>query len=307
MKKFIITLATALTLMVAFTACNRDPLDPESVIVADKVEYTPFDYWLEANFVNTYNIDFKYRYEDIQSDFNYYTVPARYENSIILAHLVKYLCLEAYDEAGGIEFTRANFPKMIYCIGDWEYRNNGTYILGTAEGGHKILLAGVNYLSSYVDSPSDLNHYYFKTIHHEFTHILNQTKDMPTAFQFVTGTGYVADEWSTENFDSGYLGRGFISSYAQHSHGEDFAEMLSIYVCYPQSQWDAWMEQAAQEAIDNETGVDPVNLIDQKLGLVKKYMEDSWGINLDDLRNAVQTRQANIAAGKIDLTDIELK
>ena len=307
MKKLLISLATVLTLAVAFTSCNKDSLDPESVIVADKVEYTPFDYWLEANFVNTYNIAFKYRYEDIQSDFNYYTVPAKYENSIILAHLVKYLCLEAYDGAGGVNFTRATFPKMIYCIGDWEYRNNGTYILGTAEGGHKILLAGVNYLSNYVNSPEDLNHFYFKTIHHEFTHILNQTKDMPTAFQFVTGTGYVADEWSTDNFDTGYLGRGFISSYAQHSHGEDFAEMLSIYVCYSAEQWESWMKQAAEEAIANNTGVDPVDLINQKLGLVKKYMADSWGIDLDLLRSEVQNRQANVAAGKIDLTNIEVK
>ena len=117
MKKYIITLATALTVTALLTSCNHDSLDPESIIVADKVEYTKFDYWLEANFVNTHNISFKYRYEDIQSDFNYYTVPAVYENSIVLAHLVKYLCLEAYDEAGGIEFTRANFPKEIFCIG----------------------------------------------------------------------------------------------------------------------------------------------------------------------------------------------
>ena len=307
MKKYIITLATALTVTALLTSCNHDSLDPESIIVADKVEYTKFDYWLEANFVNTYNISFKYRYEDIQSDFNYYTVPAVYENSIVLAHLVKYLCLEAYDEAGGINFTRSTFPKMIYCIGEWEYRNNGTYILGTAEGGHKILLAGVNYLGQYLGSPEDLNHFYFKTIHHEFTHILNQTKDMPTAFQFVTGTGYVADEWSTDSFDSGYLGRGFISAYAQHSHGEDFAEMLALYVCYPASQWELWMEQAAQEAEEAGTGIDPVDLINQKLGLVKKYMEDSWNIDLDVLREEVQTRQMHIAAGDIDLTDIEVK
>lgn len=307
MKKLIITLTIALTALWSLTSCNSNPLSPDSVITVDKVKYTPFDYWLEANFVNTYNIQFKYRYEEIESDFNYYTVPAHYNNSIILAHLVKYLCLEAYDEAGGIEFTRANFPKMIYCIGDWEYRNNGTYILGTAEGGRKILLAGVNHLSSYIGNVNDLNHYYFKTVHHEFTHILNQTKDMPTAFQFITGNAYVADEWSTDSFGSGYLGRGFISSYAQHSHTEDFAEMLSMYVCYSTQQWNDWMEQAAAEAEAAGNGLDPVALITAKLDLVKSYMRDSWGINLDDLHNAVQTRQANIGAGKINLTDISVK
>ena len=94
-----------------------------------------------------------------------------------MAHLVKYLCLESYDEVAGIDFTRNYFPKMIFTIGEWEYRNNGTIILGTAESGKKILLTGVNYLDTYKSSPAALNHYYFKTIHHEFTHILNHTKE----------------------------------------------------------------------------------------------------------------------------------
>lgn len=306
MKRIIISLTIAVAAISAMVSCTEEPLNENSVITVDKVQYTPFDYWLEANFVNTYNLQFKYRYEEIESDLNYYTVPASYENAIILAHLVKYLCLEAYDEAGGIEFTRANFPKLIFCIGDWEYKNNGTYILGTAEGGRKILLAGVNYISKYLKDPDDLNHYYFKTVHHEFTHILNQTKDMPTAFQFITGNSYVADEWSESPFDEGYLGRGYITSYAQHSYTEDFAEMLSHYVCYSTDQWNAWMEQAKEEAEAAGNGLDPVSLITAKLDLVKAYMQDSWGINLDELHNAVMARQSNIAAGKIDLTGIDL-
>lgn len=287
---------TALTM--AFSSCRKEEaLNPESIITLDDVDYNQFDKWLEANFVTPYNLDFKYRYEEIESDLNYYTVPANFENSIMLAHLVKYLCLEAYDEVGGINFTRANFPKMIFCIGDWEYKNNGSYILGTAEGGRKILLAGVNFLNLYVDSPSSLNHYYFKTVHHEFTHILNQTKDMPTGFQFVTGTGYVADAWSTSDFTSGYLQRGFISSYAQHSHTEDFAEMLSMFVCYPESQWKDWMDQAGAEA---------AALINAKLDFVESYMKDSWGIDIYKLRNSIQGRQANVASGMIDLTDISV-
>jgi hypothetical protein len=35
-----------------------------------------------------------------------------------MAHILKYLCMETYDEVAGIEFTRANFPKMFYLIGE---------------------------------------------------------------------------------------------------------------------------------------------------------------------------------------------
>ena len=307
MKKIFILAAAALVSAFALSSCNHDTLSPDSIITVDKIDYTPFDYWLDANFVGPYNIQFKYRYEEIESDLNYYTVPAVYENAIKLAHLVKYLCIEAYDDAGGIEFTRANFPKLFFLIGDWEYKNNGTYILGTAEGGRKILLAGVNYLAKYVKSPENLNHYYIKTVHHEFTHILNQTKDRPTSYQFVTGTTYVADEWSSSNFSSGYLGRGYISAYAQHSDGEDFAEMLSMYVCNSPEQWADWMEQADEEAVTNETGLDASSLINTKLDIVRGYMKDSWGIDIDELRNTVQIRQSNVAAGKIDLDDITVK
>lgn len=308
MKKYIIFFATALVALCSAVSCREaDELNPVSVITVDKVDYTPFDYWLEANFVIPYNIQIKYRYEEIEADLNYYTVPAQYEYSIVLAHLVKYLCVEAYDEAGGIEFTRANFPKLFFFIGDWEYKNNGTYILGTAAGGRKVKLCGVNYLGDYLDDFNELSEKYFKTVHHEFTHILNQNKPMPTAFQFVTGDSYIADEWNNAPYDTGYLGRGFITSYAQHSHGEDFAEMVSKYVCNSPEQWEAWMQQATAEAEEAGLEADPVSLITTKLDLVKAYLKESYGVDLDVLRNAVQTRQANIAAGKIDLFDITVK
>lgn len=215
-----------------------------------------------------------------------------------MAHLVKYLCLESYDEVAGIDFTRNYFPKMIFTIGEWEYRNNGNIILGTAESGKKILLTGVNYLDTYKSSPAALNHYYFKTIHHEFTHILNQTKEYSAEFKLITGNSYVADSWSEEPFNVGYLERGFISDYAQHSDTEDFAEMMSLYVTNSKEQWDEWMAEAGENGAP---------LLQAKLDIVKSYMKDSWGIDMDKLRDTILRRQADLAAGKVDLTDISVK
>ncbi|MBQ9285250.1 MAG: putative zinc-binding metallopeptidase [Bacteroidaceae bacterium] len=281
----------------ALCGCSSDELSDESVITADKVDYTPFDYWLQRNYVAPYNIAFKYRYEDNESDMNYYTIPARYDMAIKLAHLVKFLCIEAYDEVGGIDFTRSYFPKMIFTIGEWEYKNNGTYILGTAEGGRKILLSGVNYLGQHLKNPEALNEYYLRTIHHEFTHILNQTVNYTADFQLITGTAYVADKWSESPFDTGNLQRGFITAYAQHSHNEDFAEMLSMYVCNSSQQWDSWMQEAGSEGS---------RLITAKLEVVKAYMLSSFNIDLDELRNTIQRRQIELVSGYINLDDIEV-
>ena len=298
MKKYLLYALLAVSTGTALVSCSEDDLNAESVITIDKKQANDFDKWLTANFVNPYNLEFKYRYEYKETDANYYTVPAELNQAIEMAHLVKYLCLESYDEVAGIDFTRNYFPKMIFTIGEWEYRNNGTFILGTAESGKKILLTGVNYLDTYKSSPAALNHYYFKTIHHEFTHILNQTKEYSAEFKLITGNSYVADSWSEEPFNVGYLERGFISDYAQHSDTEDFAEMMSLYVTNSKEQWDEWMAEAGENGAP---------LLQAKLDIVKSYMKDSWGIDMDKLRDTILRRRADLAAGKVDLTDISVK
>lgn len=299
MKNHIYNLSLLILSVFFATACSSDEPDySRSVITIGNTEKTEFDYWLEANFVNPYNIAFKYRYEDIESDLNYYVIPAEYKKAIKMAHLVKYLCIETYNEVAGVDFTCEFFPKMFFTIGEWEYKNNGTFILGTAEGGRKILLTGINDLDKYMQSAQWLNHYYFKTIHHEFTHILNQTKPIPPEFQLVTGNGYVADSWNEEPYDEIYLSRGFISAYAQHSYQEDFAEMMSIYITNDADSWEAILEGASEENAD---------LIQQKLDIVKSYMLSSFGIDLDVVRSVLQRRQDDVFSGKVDLEDLTIK
>ena len=305
MKKYIVFALVSALFAVAFSSCRKDePLSKDSIITMDDYIQNDFDKWLEANFVNPYNIVFKYRYQIDESNRTYYTIPASYDCAVIMAHIVKYLCIDSYDEVAGVNFTRQYFPKMFFIIGEWEYNNNGTMILGTAEGGKKILLTGVNWIpkvldgtySSSYDIARGLNHYYIKTIHHEFTHILNQTKDFPVEFSQITPNDYVYNDWSNAPYNSGYMQRGFISSYAQHSDREDFAEMLSIYVTNTQEQWDSWMTDAG----------DAASLITAKLDLVKSYMLGTYDINIDQLRATILRRQDEVAAGQVDLTSLTI-
>ena len=308
MKKNILYILPLMLMAFALASCDKDEIKSESVITADSIKQNEFDKWLEANFINPYNIDFKYRYEEIESDYNYYTVPAQMENSIIMAHLVKYLCVETYNEVAGVDFTRSQFPKMFYLIGTWEFRNNGSFILGTAEGGRKILLAGINELDQHLGSAEELNHYYIKTIHHEFTHILNQTRDYPTSFRQVTPNSYVNDSQFEEPYNSAYLYRGFISAYAQTEPKEDFAEMVSEYVTHSPEWWEAMMTEAdtkwSGDPDQTDTGR---SLIEQKLDIVRAYMNDTWGIDIDELRDCILRRQDNVTRGMVDLTDLTVE
>ena len=324
MKRHIIIPILLLTLGFVAVSCSNDDLDKTSIITVNgNVPRTELDEWLDANFLYPYNIQFNYRYVDNETDMNYFNVPPTYENVIKLAHIVKYTCVESYNEVAGVDFTRQYFPKMFYLTGTWEFLNNGTIILGTAEGGKKIFLAGVNYLGDllegkpnsgtfYFDEGTDiqlnLNKYYLKTIHHEFTHILNQTKNYSEEYQQITGAGYVNDSWSDFPYNGReensadstyyYLKHGFISAYSQKEHREDFAEILSEYVTNSPEQWEVWMKQAGPEGR---------SLIEQKLDIVKDYMLTQWNINLDQLRETVLRREHDVVKGVIDLDDMTVK
>lgn len=287
-----------LSLALAMAGCSSDEPDKSiSVITPGNTELNDFDLWLKANFTDPYNIDFKYRYEDIEGDFDYYLVPAKIEDAITMAHLVKYLCVETYNEIAGRDFTCTYFPKMFFIVGEWEYNNNHSIALGTAEGGRKIFLAGMNYLSRYIKSELLLNEFYFKTIHHEFTHILNQKKPIPTVFQSVTAGGYVAGMWNQEPYNTGYLTRGFISDYAQDSFSEDFAEVMSIYITSTTQSWEDKMTSAGSEG---------KTLILMKLDIVRNYLAENFNIDIDKLQEIVQRRQKDVVAGNVDLSDISL-
>ena len=321
----------ALAASLVLLSCRKEEeLNPQSVITIDQRTQNDFDKWLDANYVTPYNILVKYRFESNESDLNYYTTPAKLECSIQMAHLVKYLCIDTYDEVGGVRFTQKYFPKEFFYIGEWEYKNNGTYILGTAEGGKKILLSGLNYLpkvltggyQGYDDPASALNHFYIKTIHHEFTHILNQTKDFPTEFTQVTPTDYVTESWNTSAYGTFYRQRGFLSTYSQHSDREDFAEVLSLYVTNTEETLQEWLELARREVTEADVKSDEFKasfpdlavgdhfsgdqLIKAKIAQVRKYMADTFNIDIDLLRAAVLRRQGEVVAGKVDLTSLEV-
>ena len=277
------------------TACSEDSLSDNSYIKDSQTTPTPLDNWLVANYITPYNIEFKYRYQDMESDMDYNLVPAYYDKAIQMAKLVKHLCLEAYDEVtGSNEFIRSYFPKILYMVGSPAYNNNGTIILGTAEGGTKITLYNLNVLD-----PTDadlLNDRYFKTIHHEFAHILNQTKPYTNDFAQITGTTvgieYVGNScWDVYPTTVAALADGFISRYSATSDGEDFVELASIFVTNTATDWETLLSAA---------GTVGRPMIEAKFDIVFSYMKNEWGIDLNEMRDTVLRRQSEISTLDLD-------
>ena len=284
MKKYIGFIILLAGLALALPSCNKVEIDDGSIFDTSAPERNEFDRWLLKNYVNPYNIEVKYKWEDIESDMSYDLVPARMEQSEKLAQIIKYVWLEAYDEVAGIDFMRTYVPKQILLVGSaaWD-ADTQTSMLGTAEGGLKIILYNVNDLDRYIDNIDALNEFYFHTMHHEFAHILNQNKAYPVDYNTITQNDYTA-QW-TSITDAQALQMGFISAYASSAPGEDFVEVLSYYITLSEEEWNARLAQG---------GATGREIIERKLAIVKDYMVDAWNVDLDEMRAILMRRYSEI-------------
>ncbi len=288
-RKFIGCLLWA-GLCMGAVSCNDDDLDAGSILPPTEQEKNEFDIWLDDNYVAPYNIEVKYKWEDIESDPLYDLSPAGMKEAIKLAKIIKYVWLESYDEVAGIGFLRQYVPKQIFMIGSAAYdADTQTVMLGTAEGGMKVLLYDVNNINDYLAHPERLNAGYFHVMHHEFSHVLHQTKPYSPDFEKITEGEYIGAQWS-ETADTEAHKKGYVTSYAMDQPDEDFAETISCYITNDAAWWEALLQDAGEEG---------AALITRKFEMVKNYLQDSWEIDIDRLRTTVLRRTGEL--GELDL------
>lgn len=357
MKKYIYSLMLTAGLAAGFVSCSEDEIEgtifdtTEEVLDPNSFTYA-LDKFAEENFLVPYNMRFLYRIEDIETDMTYNLVPATYEKSIEMAALMKYLWLDVYKENVPDKAFLAKYaPKMLQLLGSPAYNpTSGTETVGLAESGVKISLYKVNELD--VNNIEDLNEYYFKTMHHEFSHILHQTKVYPESFQEISTGNYDGFGWQ-DRADVEARTLGFVTPYGSSGVSEDWVETIANYIVKNDTEWNKILEDAkydyeretvktedfnandptiawyeAVTAVDGsiieyevvyysvsrdengdpiwntdpETGeqtlvyvenddVDGPAVIEQKLEMCKTWLKESFSIDLDVIRQAVQERQ----------------
>lgn len=242
-------------------ACSSDDMGPS---IFPEVDDNPdpssatykFDKWLNENFRDVFNVSLKYRMEDVEANMNYNLVPATYENAVDVALLTKYLWYDSYTKLKGADFLKSYGPKMIHLIGSPAYNpGNGSETIGLAEGGVKVTLFKVNEMD--VNDIDMLNEYYFRTMHHEFAHILHQTKSYPTSFNLLSTGRYDDTSWTSRK--PGYVASlGFVTPYASSQTREDFAETIANYLTRSDEQMELiyWMAKrgwtTGKEQVDDE-------------------------------------------------------
>jgi len=400
--KYISALALVAIAAMSLSSCSEKELGetifPDVTDELDPNSYTyKFDKWLKENYLDVYNLEFQYRLQDNETNMNYNLEPATLDNAVDLAVLAKYMWFDVYEEVSGSkEFVKMYGPRILMLVGSPAINpQTGTIIVGLAEGGIKVTLLHVNSMNPM--NIYALNGDYFHTMHHEFTHILHQTKSIPREFQLISLGRYDALNWQDRN--PGVVhSLGFVTPYGSSEIREDFAEITANYITKTDAEWERiWLEAGRGYATDGDEdsedmenltyycfyyftnndatndenkqyveeryvqqnedgtyiyrnqyqrgitpittgedgnrydangnlcdnagfvldkdgnripivvfpvedkdGVDGVAILEQKINIVRTWFREQWGLELDDIRNAVQNRVTTFDAAKLE-------
>ena len=255
--KYISALALVAIAAMSLSSCSEkglgDTIFPDVSDELDPNSYTyKFDKWLKENYLDVYNLEFQYRLQDNETNMNYNLEPATLSNAIDLAVLAKYMWFDVYEEVSGSkEFVKMYGPRIIMLVGSPAINpQTGTIIVGLAEGGIKVTLLHVNSMNPM--NIYALNGDYFHTMHHEFTHILHQTKTIPREFQLISLGRYDAINWQDRN--AGVVhSLGFVTPYGSSEIREDFAEISANYITKTDAEWARiWLEAGRGYATDGD-------------------------------------------------------
>lgn len=247
--KYMSTISLAVAALMATTSCSDDKLGdtifPDTTTELDPNSYTyKFDKWLKQEYLDVYNLDFRYKMQDVGTDMNYNLVPAELTKAEDLALLTKYLWFDVYTKVAGSDFLKMYGPRIIHLIGSPAYNpQSGTMVLGLAEGGIKVSLFRVNELDN--TNFNAMNEFYFKTMHHEFAHILHQTKSIPTEFRAISNGRYDDNNWQ-DQWEPRMNSLGMVTNYASSQMREDFAEVIANYITQTDAQWEYILKMAAR-------------------------------------------------------------
>ena len=184
---------------------------------------------------------------------------------------------------------KSYIPKQIVLVGSHNYNDNGSIVLGQAEGGRKITIFDLNYINFDLSSLEGFEKVQskrailrvFRTMHHEFGHILHQTIAYNPEFKKIT-TGYISNWTNYNDLDARRMG--FITAYSLKNPDEDFVEMLSIFLTQSNEEWNAVIDNI--EVRDNQWKVDPTatafakNSIRAKEKMIADYMLQTWKIDI---------------------------
>ena len=267
---------TLLCTVLLLTACaGEEPLKESQLDVSTPVK-SDLDKWIDTNYLNIYNINVQYKWNQNAVDNNRFLFPPLQPKVQPALEIVQKIWLETYKNVAGPDFVKKIAPRELLLVGGINLNTTGTITLGLAEGGLRITL----FETDNVNKRDRANvKRFLATIQHEYIHILNQTKPFDEkTLSKITPTGYTSNWYATPT--SVAREEGFITDYARSNINEDFAEMAAQMLINSKAEYAAILA-----GITNQTAVANIKA---KEAVVVKYFKDNFNIDFYKLRDEAE-------------------
>lgn len=278
MKQNIIFKLSVLLIMGAlFGSCTKDDFEPVNMSELnpdEPLENTELDQWLKTTFLDEYNMDVIYRYSRYNHEADRNVTPPRPDAVKPMMTTILEGYINPYRKIAGETFIKTNVPKEWVLFGSTSYDGSNVGYAGTAAGGVRVNLFGINNFSL---SPAFVKGR-LGVIHHEFIHILNQRFIMPADFQEITKSTYNGN-WTSTNADSAHKW-GYVSTYASQNPTEDFAETASALLVSGQSWFDNRVRTSSSDAGKKALRAKEQSVVD--------YFNSSLNIDFRALQKEIQ-------------------
>ncbi|MCF2491991.1 MULTISPECIES: putative zinc-binding metallopeptidase [Dyadobacter] len=289
----------ALFLTVGLSSCKEEEIgEAEDIpgLGGDEWVQGPIDKWILDSLVTPYNISAKYKWD--QFEFGNITktlVPPDESQVVPLLSTIKKAWTMPYVQEAGKVFYNKFSPKFFILSGSNEYNAEGSVTLGTAEGGRKVVLFGVNLfkikgMAGY-DAARDssfVKDWFLHTIHHEFGHILHQTVLYPVEYKAVSRSLYQGGNWINWS-DNDARRDGFITAYSSLNFDEDFVEMIAMMLTEGKAGFDKIVNAIPEGTSPRgTTKAQAQAALRQKEAIVVAYYKNTWKIDFYSLQNRVR-------------------
>ncbi|QRR04189.1 hypothetical protein HWI92_13970 [Dyadobacter sandarakinus] len=300
MSKSVIKLLSAvLVLSMTLGSCKEEKIgDVEEIpgLGGDTWVKGPVDQWILDSLTTPYNISAKYKWDQFEfANITKTLVPPDEAQVIPLLSTIRKAWTQPYVEEAGKIFYNKYSPKFFILSGSNEYNAEGSVTLGTAEGGRKVVLYGVNLFKikgmpgyNAARDSSFVKDWFLHTIHHEFGHILHQTVLYPVEYRNISKALYQGGNWINWS-DADARRDGFITAYSSSAFDEDFVEMIAMMLTEGKVGFDKIINSIPEGTSDRgTTRAQAQAALRQKEAIVVAYYKNTWNIDFYSLQTRVR-------------------
>jgi substrate import-associated zinc metallohydrolase lipoprotein len=303
MKKLIKIIVLTLAVFLLFS-CNSKDENGTFVPPPTPDLSTPNDQYLYNNLGNSlfekYGTATRWKWNDNFIRPSQRATPIKSEFVIPSTKLVNHLWIGPYAAIGksGLDFITPLFPAELVYIGSYIYEDDGSRLLGFAEGGARVTLLNLNSLDFQDrDWMSDPGGGILTTVHHEFSHIVHQKYGIPVGFNKISKS-YLGNNWLNIQSRDEAIKLGMVRNYATVNEFEDFCEIISHLLVVDKVDFE--QDFITQEDCSKFTNPDDIAncrelnagrvLIKKKVDLVVDFYKSKFNVNLLTVRDTLQVR-----------------